>query len=126
MRRWVRSGSGRARPAAHGRRYGAAAALVPIFPSGQARNLQRDQSVGNAFSQMAKDEKAANQIAQAIKERAVQFLGPWPRDLELFIFGLRSGWSCGLSPVTQTGDIEYREAVRQIARELRETIQLVR
>jgi hypothetical protein len=75
---------------------------------------------------MAKDEKTANQIAQAIKERAVQSLGPWPRDLELFIFCLRSGWNCGLSPATQASDIEYREAVLQIARELRETIQLVR
>jgi hypothetical protein len=66
------------------------------------------------------------QIAQLIKEQAVFSLGPWPRDLELFIFGTTSGWRCGLSPATQTSDIGYREGVLRIAAELQKTIQLVR
>jgi hypothetical protein len=76
--------------------------------------------------QMADEIKTATQIALAIKEQAAMSLGPWPRDLELFIFGTKSGWSCGLSPATQTSDIEYREGVLQIARELQKKIQLVR
>jgi hypothetical protein len=75
---------------------------------------------------MAGDVKTGPQIAQAIKDQAALSLGPWPRDLQLFIFGTKSGWSCGLSPAMQTSDIEYREGVLQIAKELQKTIQLVR
>ena len=75
---------------------------------------------------MADEIRTATQIALAIKEQAAMSLGPWPRDLELFIFGTKSGWSCGLSPATQASDIEYREGVLQIARGLQKKIQLVR
>ena len=75
---------------------------------------------------MADDVKTAREIADAIKEQATPSLGPWPRDLELFIFGAKAGWICGLSPATQTSDIEYREGVLQIARDLQRKIQLVR
>jgi hypothetical protein len=68
----------------------------------------------------------ATQIALAIKEQAAMSIGPWPRDLELFIFGTKSDWNCGLSAAAQTSDIEYREGVLQIARELQKKIQLVR
>jgi hypothetical protein len=67
---------------------------------------------------MADDVKTAREIAEAIKGQAAVSLGPWPRDLELFIFGAKDSWSCGLSPARQASDIEYREGVLQIAREL--------
>jgi hypothetical protein len=75
---------------------------------------------------MADDVMTAPQIAEAIKDQAALSLGPWPRDLQLFIFGSKAGWRCGLSPATQTSDIKYREGVLQIARELQQKIQLVR
>src|SRR6202171_4979597 len=40
-----------------------------------------------------------------------QTLRPWPKDLELFIFLLTSGWKCGLSHATQSSDKAYREGV---------------
>ena len=46
---------------------------------------------------MADDVKTAREIAEAIKGQAAVSLGPWPRDLELFIFGAKDSWSCGLS-----------------------------
>jgi hypothetical protein len=75
---------------------------------------------------MTKDLKTASDIARMIKEKANLSLGPWPRDLQLFIFDTKSGWKCGLSPATQASDSEYREAVLQIARELQSTVSLVR
>jgi hypothetical protein len=66
------------------------------------------------------------EIARLIKEQAVASLGPWPRDLELFIFVSKAGWSCGLSPATQGSDLEYREGVLQIAREMQKTVRVVR
>jgi hypothetical protein len=75
---------------------------------------------------MADDVKTACEIADAIKEQAILSLGPWPRDLELFIFGAKAGWTCGLSPAAQISDIEYREGVLQMARDLQRKIQLVR
>jgi hypothetical protein len=75
---------------------------------------------------MSDEIKTAREIADAIKEQAVASLGPWPRDLDLFIFGAKAGWSCGLSPTTQTSEIEYREGVLQIARELQKQFQLPR
>jgi hypothetical protein len=75
---------------------------------------------------MSKDLKTATDIARMIKEQATVTLGPWPRDLELFIFGTKSGWKCGLSPATQASDAEYREAVLQLVRELQETVSMVR
>jgi hypothetical protein len=45
-------------------------------------------------------------------------LGPWPPDLQLFIFVSNAGWSCGLSPTTQVSEVEYREGVLKIAREM--------
>jgi hypothetical protein len=70
--------------------------------------------------------KTAREIADAITEQAYQSLGPWPRDLELFIFGGQAGWTCGMSPATTISDQKYREGVLQIARELKKQIQLVR
>src|ERR1700682_798735 len=40
-----------------------------------------------------------------------QTLTPWPKELELFIFLLTSGWKCGLSHATQSSDKAYREGV---------------
>jgi hypothetical protein len=62
--------------------------------------------------------KLPAEIARLIKEQAVVSLGPWPRDLELLIFVSNAGWSCGLSPATQTSEVEYREGVLKIAREV--------
>jgi hypothetical protein len=70
--------------------------------------------------------KTATEIARMIKERAYIELGPWPIDLQLFIFGTSSGWKCGLSPATQTADSEYRGGVLVIAKELQLTVTLLR
>jgi hypothetical protein len=67
---------------------------------------------------MADEAKLPAEIAGLIKEQAVVSLGPWPRDLELLIFVSKAGWSCGLSPATQVSDVEYREGVLKIAREM--------
>jgi hypothetical protein len=67
---------------------------------------------------MTNETKLPAEIARLIQEQAVVSLGPWPRDLELFIFVSNAGWSCGLSPATQGSDLKYREGVLQIAREL--------
>jgi hypothetical protein len=61
-----------------------------------------------------------------IKEQAYLSLGPWPIDLQIFIFGTTSGWRCGLSPAALASETEYREAVLQIAKELQSTVTLVR
>jgi hypothetical protein len=59
---------------------------------------------------MSTDLKTAREIADVIKEQATLSVGPWPHYLDLFIFGTKAGWKCGLSPMTQASDIEYREA----------------
>jgi len=75
---------------------------------------------------MPEELKTAREIADAIKEQAMLSLGPWPRDIELFIFSGQAGWTCGLSPATKISDFKYREGVLQIARELQKQIQLLR
>jgi hypothetical protein len=75
---------------------------------------------------MTEEPKTATEIARKIKEQAYLSLGPWPVDLQIFIFGTTSGWRSGLSPATQASDSEYREAVLQIARELQSTVSLIR
>jgi hypothetical protein len=75
---------------------------------------------------MSEDVKTTAQIAQMIREQAELSLGPWPRDLELFIFARKSEWKCGFSPATQSSDIEYREGVLRIARRLQETVRVPR
>jgi hypothetical protein len=75
---------------------------------------------------MTIDMKTASEIARLIKDQANLSVGPWPRDLQLFIFGTQSGWKCGLSPATQASDSGYREAVLQIARELQSAVKLIR
>jgi hypothetical protein len=47
-------------------------------------------------------------------------------DLQLFIFGTKAGWKCGLSPAAQGSETEYREVVLHIAKELQESVSLVR
>jgi hypothetical protein len=64
-------------------------------------------------------------IARLIKQRTIDSLGPWPRELELLIFCVGSEWKCGLSAATQDFDLEYREGVLQIARELQGTVRVV-
>jgi hypothetical protein len=68
---------------------------------------------------MTDEAKLPAEIAHLIQEQAVASLGPWPRDLELFIFVSKVGWSCGLSPATQVSEIEYREGVLKIVREMK-------
>jgi hypothetical protein len=75
---------------------------------------------------MTEEPKTAREIMLMIKERAYLLIGPWPIDLQIFIFGTASGWRCGLSPAAQASDTEYREAVLQIAKELQSTVTLVR
>jgi hypothetical protein len=75
---------------------------------------------------MTEEPKTATEIARKIKEQAYLSLGPWPIDLQIFIFGTTSGWRSGLSPATRASDSEYRESVLQIARELQSTVSLVR
>jgi hypothetical protein len=75
---------------------------------------------------MSEDLKTTAEIARMIREQAELSLGPWPRGLELFIFARKSEWKCGLSPATQSSDIEYREGVLGIARQLQETVRLAR
>jgi hypothetical protein len=67
---------------------------------------------------MTDETKLPAEIARLITEQAVVSLGPWPTDLQLFIFVSKAGWSCGLSPATQASDVEYREGVLKIAREM--------
>jgi hypothetical protein len=43
-------------------------------------------------------EEQGKDPAAVIQEQAVVSLGPWPPDLELFIFVSKARWSCGLSP----------------------------
>jgi hypothetical protein len=75
---------------------------------------------------MTEDPKTAREIVRMIKEQAYLSLGPWPIDLQIFIFGTTSGWRCGLSPAALASETEYREAVLQIAKELQSTVTLVR
>jgi hypothetical protein len=75
---------------------------------------------------MTEESKTAREIMLMIKVRAYILLGPWPTDLQIFIFGTTSGWRCGLSPAAQGSYTEYRETVLQIARELQSTVRLVR
>lgn len=71
---------------------------------------------------METDHLSLPEIASLIKYQAVLKLGPWPRDLQLFIFATKATWSCGLSPALQIGDMIYRDGVLAIARELRSSI----
>jgi hypothetical protein len=76
---------------------------------------------------MTEDPKTAREIVRMIKAQAYLSLGPWPIDLQIFIFGTTSGWRCGLSPAALASETEYREAVLQIAKELQSSpVTLVR
>jgi hypothetical protein len=68
--------------------------------------------------------QSVSAIARLIKQRAIDTMGPWPRELELLVFCVGSEWKCGLSPATQHVDIEYREGVLRIARDLQETVRV--
>jgi hypothetical protein len=67
---------------------------------------------------MTDEAKFPAEIGRLIREQAEVSLGPWPRDLQLFIFVSTTGWSCGLSPAPQVSEVEYREGVLKIAREM--------
>jgi hypothetical protein len=75
---------------------------------------------------MTDELRTAGEIADMIKARATSSLGPWPRDLQLYIFGDNPEWRCSLSPAMQESDVEYREGVLGIATELQRTIKLAR
>jgi hypothetical protein len=69
--------------------------------------------------------RTAGEIAGLIRARASSSFGPWPHDLQIYIFAENPQWRCGLSPATQASDVEYREGVLRIAKELQKTIKLV-
>ena len=69
--------------------------------------------------------RTASEIAGLIKARASSSLGPWPHDLQIYIFAEKPEWRWSLSPATQASDVEYREGVLLIAKELQSTIKLM-
>jgi hypothetical protein len=103
---------------------------VPASPSlgrraySAATAIFRHDFFGTAFD----DQRSENRQRHCPNDQGAADLsdGPWPRDLQLFIFGTESGWKCGLSPVTQASDSKYREAVLRIVRELQSAVSLIR
>ena len=75
---------------------------------------------------MTDELRTASEIASLIKARATSSLGPWPRDLQIYIFSETPGWRCGLSPATQESDAEYRDGILGIAKQLQRTVKLTR
>jgi hypothetical protein len=69
--------------------------------------------------------RTASEIAGLIKARAITSLGPWPRDLQISIFGVSPEWRCSLSPAMQASDIEYRDGVLGIAKALQRAVKLM-
>ncbi len=74
---------------------------------------------------MSEEIKTATQIARMIREQAEVTLGPWPRDLEIFIFVVKLDWKCGLSPAQHDSEVDYREGVLRIAGELQKTVRVI-
>jgi hypothetical protein len=70
--------------------------------------------------------RTASGIAGLIKARASSSLGPWPHDLQIYVFAEKPEWRCSLSPATQASNLEYRDGVLSIAKELQRTIKLAR
>jgi hypothetical protein len=75
---------------------------------------------------MSEDARTASEIASLIKARAATSLGPWPRDLQICIFGEFPEWRCSLSPAMQASNFEYRDGVLGIAKALQRMVKLAR
>jgi hypothetical protein len=73
---------------------------------------------------MRKTVMTSNEIIQTIASEVVRQLGPWPSDLDIFVFRIACGWEC---LITQTDDpiaSRYRAAALRIGKDLEVIITL--
>ncbi|WP_441279250.1 hypothetical protein AB7783_26630 [Tardiphaga sp. 172_B4_N1_3] len=73
---------------------------------------------------MRKTVMTSNEIIQTIASEVVCRFGPWPTDLDIFVFRIACGWEC---LITQTDDpvaSGYRAAALKIGKALEVVITL--
>jgi hypothetical protein len=76
---------------------------------------------------MDKPQLNATAIVRMIKEGAVSLMGPWPRDIEVFIFSVgQNKWRWGFSPVTHPSEANYVAKANEIAASVRERYDILR
>jgi hypothetical protein len=78
-------------------------------------------------SPMSKPQVDATTLVRLIKEGAVALMGPWPKDIEIFIFSLsQNKWRCGFSPITHPSEAFYVAKAHEVANAVRERFDIVR
>jgi hypothetical protein len=76
---------------------------------------------------MDKPQLNATSLVRMIKEGAVSLMGPWPQDIEIFIFSVgQNQWRWGFSPVTHPGEAIYLAKANEIAASVRERYDILR
>jgi hypothetical protein len=68
--------------------------------------------------------KTPNEIARLIVVEAVRQIGPWPDNLDVFIFRTDHGWECLVTPTGDPCEAAYREEILEIGRTLEQSITL--
>jgi hypothetical protein len=68
--------------------------------------------------------KTPTEITRLILAEAVRQIGPWPSNLDVFVFRTDDGWECLVTPTCDPREATYREEVLEIGRSLEQSIRL--
>ena len=76
---------------------------------------------------MQKPQLNATALARLIKEEAQSLMGPWPKDVEIFIFSIGANhWRWGFSPITHPSEALYLAKANEIAAAVRVRFDIMR
>jgi hypothetical protein len=76
---------------------------------------------------MDKPQVNATTLARMIKDETVSLMGPWSKEIDIFIFSVgQNKWRWGFSPITHPSEAYFVERANEIAAAVRERFDIIR
>ncbi|CAN5479331.1 hypothetical protein BH10PLA2_BH10PLA2_36470 [soil metagenome] len=68
--------------------------------------------------------KTPGELTQLILAKSVQKFGPWPSNLDVFVYRTDSGWEYVITPTNDPAELSYCRKVLRLGRKLEKMVRL--
>lgn len=68
--------------------------------------------------------RSPGEITRLVLAEATRQIGPWPTNLDIFVYRTGESWKCLVTPTNNPDELTYRRAVLKLGRKLEKTIKL--
>lgn len=73
---------------------------------------------------MGKTEATPTEIIRMISAEATRLIGPWPSNLDIFVFRVDDSWECLITPTNNPTEAKFRDVALQIGLSLERIFKL--